>query len=155
MNALLKDPLLQMRPMQQNDIDKIIVVERRCYEFPWTPGIFRDCLRVGYCSWVYQLGQEIVGYAVMSVAAGEAHILNICIHPEFQGRGLAKPLLQRMLSLAGQHHANDLFLEVRVSNSAALKLYDTFGFNEIGIRQGYYPANGGREDAVLLARSFK
>ena len=154
MSAILKDSLLQMRPMRQNDINQVIEVERSSYAFPWTPGVFRDCLRVGYCSWVVQSGQQIIGYAVMSVAADEAHILNICIHPAFQGRGLAKRLLRWMLSLARLHHANNLFLEVRVSNRPALKLYDGLGFNEIGMRKDYYPAPGGREDAVLLARSL-
>ena len=154
MNTISEESLLQMRPMQQSDIGEVVEVERSSYAFPWTPGIFQNCLRVGYCSWVYQSGRQIIGYAVMSVVADEAHILNICIHPEYQGQGLAKRLLRWMLSLARLHRADTLFLEVRVSNKVAQKLYEGFGFNEIGIRRDYYPAKGGREDAVLLARSL-
>ena len=137
--------------MQESDIGAVMEVEKLCYEFPWTEGIFRDCLRVGYCSWIYRLDQRLIGYGVMSIAVGEAHILNICIHPEVQGQGLARRLLQRLLKLARRHNADTVFLEVRVSNQAALKLYDSIGFNEIGQRHNYYPAKDGREDAILLA----
>ncbi len=154
MSATLKDSLLQMRPMRQSDIGAVVEVERSSYAFPWTRGVFQNCLRVGYCSWVYLAGRQIIGYAVMSVVADEAHILNICIHPEYQRQGLAKRLLRWMLSLARVHHADTLFLEVRVSNKVAQKLYEGFGFNQIGIRKDYYPAKGGREDAVLLALSL-
>lgn len=130
-------------------------VELLCYEYPWTEGIFKDCLRVGYCSWVYMLDQRLIGYGVMSVAVGEAHILNLCIHPEHQGEGLARCLLQRLLTLAREHSADTVFLEVRSSNRIALGLYESIGFNEIGMRRGYYPAKKGREDAVLLALNLQ
>ncbi len=130
-------------------------MELLCYEHPWTEGIFKDCLRVGYCSWVYMLDQRLIGYGIMSVAAGEAHILNLCIHPEHQGKGLARYLLQRLLTLAREHGADTAFLEARSSNRIALGLYESIGFNEIGIRCGYYPAKKGREDAVLLALNLQ
>ncbi|PLY16626.1 MAG: ribosomal-protein-alanine N-acetyltransferase [Sedimenticola sp.] len=154
MSALIKDPLLKIRPMSESDVDAVMQVESRAYEFPWTPGIFRDCLRVGYHCWVYSLDQQIIGFSVMSVAVGEAHILNICIAPEHQGHGLGRRLLERTLTLAKKQGADTAFLEVRASNRAALRLYETLGFNEIGLRPGYYPAKAGREDAVLLALSL-
>jgi ribosomal-protein-alanine N-acetyltransferase len=154
MSALIKDPLLKIRPMSESDVDAVMQVESRAYEFPWTPGIFRDCLRVGYHCWVYSLDQQIIGFSVMSVAVGEAHILNICIAPEHQGHGLGRRLLERTLTLAKKQGADTAFLEVRASNRAALRLYETLGFNEIGLRPGYYPAKTGREDAVLLALSL-
>ena len=154
MSALIKDPLLKIRPMSESDVDAVMQVESRAYEFPWTPGIFRDCLRVGYHCWVYSLDQQIIGFSVMSVAVGEAHILNICIAPEHQGHGLGRRLLERTLTLAKKQGADTAFLEVRASNRAALQLYETLGFNEIGLRPGYYPAKAGREDAVLLALSL-
>ena len=144
-----------MRPMQEADVDAVVTVETLAYEFPWTAGIFKDCLRVGYCCWVYTLGVDIVGYGVVSVAAGEAHVLNLSIHPERQGQGLGRRLLQRLLTLARQHGADTAFLEVRASNRAALHLYRDLGFNEVGLRRGYYPARGGREDAVVFARSLQ
>ena len=155
MSAILKDPLLRMRPMQESDIEAVMEVELLCYEHPWTEGIFRDCLRVGYCSWVYMLDQCVIGYGVMTVAVGEAHILNLCIHPEHQGQGLARRLLQRLLTLAREHGVDTAFLEVRSSNRIALGLYESIGFNEIGMRRGYYPAIKGREDAVLLALNIQ
>ena len=154
MSAILRDPLLRMRPMQEADLDAVIEVEKLAYPFPWTKGIFRDCLRVGYCCWVYTLDERVLGYGVMSVVVGEAHILNACIHPEFQGQGLGRRLLQRLLTLARQHRADTAFLEVRASNQAAIRLYQDLGFNEIGLRRAYYPGKKGREDAVVLALSL-
>ena len=154
-SAIHKHPLLRMRPMQDADIDAVMTVESLAYEFPWTHGIFKDCLRVGYCCWVYTLEDDIVGYGVMSVAAGEAHILNLTVQPQMQGQGLGRRLLQRLLTLARQHGADTAFLEVRTSNQAALKLYRDMGFNETGLRRGYYPARKGREDAVVFALSLQ
>ncbi|MEW7976798.1 MAG: ribosomal protein S18-alanine N-acetyltransferase, partial [Candidatus Sedimenticola endophacoides] len=155
MNALLKDPLLRLRPMTDEDVDAVMEVEREAYPFPWSHGIFHDCLRVGYCCWVCTLEERIVGYAVMSVAAGEAHLLNLCVKPARQGQGLGRRLMRRLMNLAREHRADELFLEVRVSNTPALELYHALGFNEIGRRRGYYPLPRGREDAILLARHGK
>jgi len=154
MSAILKDPLLIMRPLQDADVGEVMVLEGLAYPFPWTEGIFRDCLRVGYSCWAYTLGQRIIGYGVMSVAVGEAHILNICIHPEFRRQGLGRRLLQRLLTRARKHGADTAFLEVRASNRTALHLYLDLGFNEVGLRRGYYPLRQGREDAVMLALSL-
>ena len=154
MSAILKDPLLTMRPLRDADVGEVMVLERLAYPFPWTEGIFRDCLRVGYSCWAYTLDQRIIGYGVMSVAVGEAHILNICIHPEFQRQGLGRRLLQRLLTRARKHGADTVFLEVRASNRTALRLYLDLGFNEVGLRRGYYPLRQGREDAVMLALSL-
>ncbi len=137
--------------MIEGDIEAVMVVERLCYEFPWTEGIFSDSLRVGYNCWVYTHGERIIGHGVTSVAAGEAHLLNLCIHPEFQGQGLARRLLQRLMTRVCNGEADTLFLEVRSSNKVAIGLYESMGFNEIGRRHGYYPAQQGREDAILFA----
>jgi ribosomal-protein-alanine N-acetyltransferase len=152
MSALLKDPLLKLRPLRESDIDAIMAVERRCYEHPWTPGIFRDSLKVGYHCWGYFLDEQLIGYAVMSVAAGEAHILNICTHPDQRGQGLARRLMMRVINRAREQEVDTVFLEVRSSNRIAQGLYESLGFNEIGIRRGYYPAGQGREDAILFAK---
>lgn len=129
-------------------------IERRAFEFPWSPGIFRDCLRVGYCCWCYEVDDEIQGYGVMSVAAGESHILNLTVNPHAQRRGIGRKLMQHFLQLAGRHGAETVMLEVRPSNRAAIKLYEKLGFNEAGRRSNYYPAQEGREDALLLALSL-
>ena len=154
MSALLKDPLLQMRPMQDADVDALMPLEELAYDFPWTPGIFRDCLRVGYCCWVAVQQREVVGHGVMSIAAGECHLLNVCVRPDWQGRHLGRRMLRRLLAVARSHNVDTAFLEVRVSNRTAIGLYASEGFCEVGVRRCYYPAGQGREDAIIMARSL-
>lgn len=153
MNALAAE-LGQMRPMRQADIEAVVAIEQRAYPFPWTAGIFRDCLRAGHHCWVLEAGAEIIGYGVLSAAAGEAHILNVCIDPDRQGAGLGRRLLRRLVDLARWHHAEQVFLEVRPSNPKAIALYRSEGFNEIGTRPNYYPAAKGREDAIVMAMAL-
>jgi len=136
------------------DLDAVMEIESRAYDFPWTQGIFRDCLRVGYCCWCYEIDGLIQGYGVMSVAAGESHILNISVRPESQRQGIGSKLMKHFLQLARRHDADTVMLEVRPSNKLAIKLYEKLGFNEIGVRRNYYPAHQGREDALLLALSL-
>jgi ribosomal-protein-alanine N-acetyltransferase len=154
MSAILRDPGARLRPMTDADVDAVMAIERAAYEFPWTVGILRDCLRVGYSCWVMENGQDIQAYAVMSVGGGEAHILNLCVHPQQQRRGLGRKLLGHLIALARRHAADTLLLEVRPTNRAALALYKQAGFNEVGVRKAYYPARDGREDALILALSL-
>jgi ribosomal-protein-alanine N-acetyltransferase len=144
-------PAGTLRPMREDDLDAVHAVEIRAYEFPWTVGIFRDCLRADYPAWLLQQGGEIVGYFLMSIAAGEAHVLNICIDPARQGRGHGRHLLRAMMHVARGRGAERVFLEVRPSNAGAIALYHSEGFNEIGRRPRYYPAREGREDALVMA----
>jgi ribosomal-protein-alanine N-acetyltransferase len=155
MSAVLKHPMLRLRPMAEDDLDAVSRVEQAAYSHPWTIGIFRDCLRVGYCCWVCTLGEDTIGYGVMSVAAGECHLLNLCVHPDWQRHGIGRKLLRRMLGLGRQHHADTVFLEVRMSNTAAIRLYHSEGFNEVAQRRGYYPCASGREDALVFAKTLK
>jgi [ribosomal protein S18]-alanine N-acetyltransferase len=141
--------------MRGEDIDAVMEVERSAYDYPWTHGIFQDCLTAGYCCWLSHQREAVAGYGVMSVAVQEAHILNLCVHPQRQGQGLGRWMLGRLLELAGEHHAETAFLEVRVSNQTALRLYRSLGFNEIGLRKNYYPAGRGREDALMLALELR
>ncbi|MCM8855537.1 MAG: ribosomal protein S18-alanine N-acetyltransferase [Candidatus Thiodiazotropha sp.] len=155
MSAQQLDPLLGIRPMQNEDLSHVMAMEERVYPFPWTLGIFQDCLRVGYCCWVVTLDQQVIGYGVMSVVIDESHILNICIHPTWQGQGLGYKLTQRLLKIARQHGAETVFLEVRASNQIAFKLYEKIGFVKIGQRKNYYPAaDRKREDALVMALEF-
>ncbi|MEJ2619728.1 MAG: ribosomal protein S18-alanine N-acetyltransferase [Candidatus Thiodiazotropha sp.] len=152
MSAQVTDPLLGIRPMRESDLPQVFALEIDIYPFPWTKGIFRDCLRVGYSCWVLTLDDRVIGYGVMSVVIDEAHILNICVSPEWQRQGLGEKLMRRLLKLAAQHGAETAFLEVRVSNQAALRLYEKIGFVEVGMRKAYYPDhNERREDALLLS----
>lgn len=154
MSAILNDPLFKLRPMRVDDLTSVMAVELRAYPHPWTEGIFRDCLRVGYQCWVAELGSELVGYSVMSVAVGEAHVLNLCIAPERHGQGLGRRLLRRMLRLAAEQHADTAYLEVRESNLPARALYESLGFTQVGQRRDYYPDGDGREDAAVYAKTL-
>lgn len=151
MSAILSDTGECLRPMTVADFDNIMEIEPHAYEFPWSEGIFRDCLRVGYCCWCYEENNELTAYGVMSVAADESHILNLTVSRESQRKGIGRKMLKHFIHLARRHQADTLMLEVRPSNTAAIRLYETLGFNEIGVRRNYYPAREGREDALLLA----
>ncbi|MFA5628429.1 MAG: ribosomal protein S18-alanine N-acetyltransferase [Thiohalomonadaceae bacterium] len=151
MSVAGKSATLLLRPMQNEDVSGVMLVEHLNYPYPWTAGIMRDCLRARYSCWVYELAERIIGYGVLSVGAGEAHILNISIHPDFQGQGLGRELLQHLLERARSHGADTVFLEVRPSNKTAVQLYDSTGFNQAGLRRNYYPAEQGREDALIMA----
>lgn len=154
MSALLDDPLFKLRPMRPDDLPRVMPVELAAYSHPWTEGIMRDCIRVGYQCWVAELGDELVGHAVMSVAVGEAHILNLCIAPERQGQGLGRRLLRRMLRMAAELQADTAYLEVRESNVVAQALYESLGFVQVGRRPDYYPEDEGREDALVYAKTL-
>jgi ribosomal-protein-alanine N-acetyltransferase len=142
---------VQFRPMRQADVPLVAAMEQRAYEFPWTPGIFRDCLGAGYACWVAESDVGLMGYGVLSVGADEAHLLNLCVDPGWQGHGLGRRLLKRMVDLARWHMADRVFLEVRPSNPHAIALYASEGFLRIGQRPRYYPARDGREDAIVMA----
>ncbi len=154
MSAVLNQPMLVFRPMVDEDLKYIMRIEQAAYKFPWSETVFRDCLRVGYCCWVVESDEELVGHGVMSVAAGESHILNLCVHPDYQNIGLGNDLLCHLMEIARHHSAEMVFLEVRPSNKAAIKLYLSAGFDEIGVRDNYYPAEKDREDALIMARNL-
>jgi len=155
MSAVRTDDVLayaSLRPMREADLEAVMRIEQRAYPFPWTRGIFRDCMRADYPMWVQELDGAIVGYGVLSVAVDEAHVLNLCTAAQAESRGLGRHMLRALLRIARAGGAQRVFLEVRPSNKRAIKLYDAAGFNEIGRRPRYYPApNNGREDAVVMA----
>lgn len=143
---------VEIRPMRELDLPLVVAIERAAYQFPWSEGIFRDCLRVGYACRVVDVGGDMAGYGIMSVGAGEAHILNVCIGDEYRGRGLARRVLAYLLDRARAAGMYEAFLEVRPSNTAAAHLYNSMGFEQVGVRRGYYQATVGREDAAVLRR---
>jgi len=151
MSAVLAPNILS-RTILPEDLPSIVEIEQAAYSHPWRLKIFEDCLQVGYTTCLLELDDDIVGYGLMSVGAEEAHILNLCVHPNFQRCGYGKSLLKQLLNLARQQAVNTVFLDVRPSNKAALTLYHQMGFNQIGYRKNYYP-NGqlGREDALIFA----
>jgi len=151
MSAVLTHPGALLRPMQLTDLKQVMVIETLAYRFPWSIGIFKDCLRVGYTASVLELDSEMIGYGMMSIGAGEAHILNLCVHPAQQQRGYGRHILQYLLDIARQRNTETVFLEVRPTNRAAYQLYASAGFDQIGTRRNYYPGRKGREDALILA----
>lgn len=140
---------IRFRPMSLLDVPAVAAVELAAYPFPWSDGVFRDCVRAGYlCRVVESLG-AIVGYGIMSFGAGEAHILNVCICPALRRQGVGRRLLNYLLEQATEAYMQDVFLEVRSSNTIAMSLYESLGFMRVGLRKAYYQATAGREDAVV------
>jgi len=143
-----------IRPMLPADLDAVMEIETTIYDFPWTRGIFYDCMRVGYLCHVYEEQGIIMAYSVLSCGAGEAHILTVCVDPPQQRRGLGRMMMEHMIDLALAQGTETILLEVRPSNHGAIRLYHELQFNEIGIRPDYYPDHHGREDAVVMARTL-
>lgn len=141
-----------IREMGPDDVSRVAQLELRSYQFPWSEGIFRDCVRAGYYCLVAEIGDACAGYAIMSMGAGEAHVLNLCVAEEWRCHGLGADLLEQLVEFAAGSGVSDVFLEVRPSNGPAIHLYRTHGFSQIGLRRGYYQAVDGREDAVVLRR---
>ncbi len=158
MAAIPQDLSITLRGMLEDDLPAVLVCERAAYASPWTEGIFRDCLRVRYDCLVADSNEMIVGHSIISVAAGECHVLNLCVHPLFQRLGIGRRMLRRVLALARRRQADSAFLEVRVSNTGAVSLYQDEGFDVIGVRKGYYPSADAnpnrREDALMMGRAL-
>lgn len=148
-------PDVVIRPMTEADVVGVVALERASYQFPWSEGIFRDCLRVGYVCRVVTSAERLIGYGVMSVGAGEAHILNLCVDSACRCQGIGRRMLDYLLDRGAAAGMAEAFLEVRPSNTAAIRLYLALGFEQVGMRRGYYQAVGGREDAAVLKLSLR
>jgi len=144
-----------IRPLKMEDLDRVMEIEVSAYPFPWTRGIFEDCLRVGYTMRGLQMGARLVGYSVQAQAAHECHLLNICIDPAWQGRGLGSLMLEQCIRLARNGHCGSMFLEVRPSNKAGISLYEKRGFQIVGERPDYYRAEAGREKAIIMLMNLR
>ena len=150
MNAVLREAPI-VRPMQLSDVGDVMQIESEVYEFPWTAGNFRDSLNAGYSCWVYEVADLLIGYGILMLAAGEAHLLNMSIAAQRQGQGRGRKLLGHFIQVAHDYNADMIFLEVRPSNLPALALYASEGFAEIALRRDYYPAAAGRENAIVMS----
>ena len=140
--------------MGHDDLALVSDIERRSYDFPWSHGVFRDCLLAGYQCMVLERGGRVAGYGILSIAAGEAHILNLCVDPNFRAHGYGELLLDAILLRARAAEVREVFLEVRPSNLTALALYRKKGFHKVARRPAYYQATDGREDAAVLAKKL-
>lgn len=143
--------------MTQFDLDRVMAIETRVYPFPWSRGNFSDSLKSGYDAWVCEAtgdaGPAMVGYAILMWTPDEVHLLNLSIGADWQGRGHGRALLDWLCRDCRARGARAMLLEVRPSNLPAVTLYQERGFERIGLRRGYYPADGGlREDALVLRK---
>jgi ribosomal-protein-alanine N-acetyltransferase len=142
---------IKYRPLTQADLTAVMQIEDAVYPHGWTIGIFQDCLRVGYNCFAIELNKHLVGYMILSVAVGEAHILNIAIDPLYQKQGIGTLAMQQLMDISLAKGAEAAFLEVRPSNKYAIQLYEGMGFSQVGLRKDYYPTEKGREDAIIMA----
>jgi len=147
----MPDSELVFHNMVEADLTDVLHIEKVSHAHPWSEGIFKDCLRVGYFCPTLKQGNDIVAYGVMSIAAEEAHIFNICVSEQFRKQGYGVQVMVYLLDLAKAKKAKSVFLEVRPSNNVAIQLYSKLGFIEVGIRKDYYPSKDGREDALIFA----
>lgn len=154
MIAPMQEPPVFLRSMNHEDLSQVSDIERRSYEFPWSHGVFRDCLLAGYQCIVIDRNDRVAGYAILSIAAGEAHILNLCVDPVHRAHGYGARLLDDILSRSRAADVEEIFLEVRPSNTTALSLYRKKGFRQVARRPQYYQANQGREDAAVLSKKL-
>lgn len=141
---------LSLENMRLEQMTEIMFIERLAYPFPWTQTMFESSLASSDDCKVLISDGKILGYCVVSYILDEAHLLNLCIHPDYSGQGLGRFLLSAMKEIALERKCSMFFLEVRTSNSHAINLYFSEGFNEVGLRPNYYPAEHGREDALLM-----
>ena len=145
---------IEMAPMRAADLDEVLAIEYRLCDFPWSRSNFSDSIESGYACWVCRVDTVLAGYYVVMLAVDEAHLLTIGVAPAYQRRGLGARLLRHAMDIALAGAARVLLLEVRPSNGAALALYRHFGFAQIGVRRGYYPAKSGREDALVMTHAL-
>lgn len=142
---------MKFREMSELDLAKVLSVEQNAYAYPWAEGNFSDCLTGNYESWLLELSGELIGHGVISVAVGEAHLLNICVASHYHGQGFGRMILRYLINRSRELDAGVMFLEVRESNLPALALYQSEGYQKIGLRKHYYPAIDGKEHAIVMS----
>ena len=151
MSALPKQELDRYAPMTEADLREVVAIESDIYPFPWTRGNFLDSVRAGYSVWVLRDERAVlIAYSVMTLMIDEAHLLNLSVARDCQREGLGWRTLEWMAEVARGYGARTMLLEVRPSNGSAVRMYERYGFQKIGARRGYYPAQNGREDAIVM-----
>ena len=153
MSAVFKTVEAGFEPMTETRLAEVVAIERRVYGHPWTRGNFSDSLRSGYQAQLLCAGDVILGYFVALLGVDEAHLLNITVDTPYQGQGWGRVMLDAIALWARGQDAHWLWLEVRASNARAQDVYERYGYRRVGERKNYYPADQGREDAIVM--SFK
>lgn len=143
---------LRYASMRIDDLNEVIAIENEVYTHPWTYGNFADALTAGNSAWVVREGGVLLGYCVLMMAPDDAHLLNISVALAAQRRGIGRGLLEWVDAQARAHGLPSVLLEVRVSNARAQRIYEAAGYGRIGMRRSYYPAVGGREDAIVMRK---
>jgi ribosomal-protein-alanine N-acetyltransferase len=151
MSAVLKTIEAGFEPMTESRLDAVVAIERRAYTHPWTRGNFADSLRSGYHAQMLVAGDTVLGYYVAMLGVDEVHLLNITVDPAYQGQGWGRIMLDALALWARAQGAQWLWLEVRTSNTRAQQVYDRYGYRRVGERRNYYPAEHGREDAIVMS----
>ena len=145
---------LSLRAMTASDVPEVARIETTAFSTPWSEATFRSLLeRSGVELWVAEWGGELAAYAILRRVQDEGELANIAVRSDLRGRGIGSRLLSRMLKVAEDSGVRSLYLEVRESNELAREMYARRGFQEIGVRKGYY--EGPREDARVLKKSLE
>lgn len=154
MSKAITEVRIELLPMTARDVDEVLAIEYRICDFPWSRSNFTDSLASGYSCWVCRADTVLVAYFVLMLAVDDAHLLTIGVAPAHQRRGYGARLLHHAMIVGRAGGATSMLLEVRPSNDKALAMYRHFGFQQVGVRRGYYPATGGREDALVLTHGL-
>jgi ribosomal-protein-alanine N-acetyltransferase len=151
MSAVFKTMEAGFEPMTEATLDEVVAIERAAYAHPWSRGNFADSLKSGYQAQLLRAGETLLAYFVAMKGVDEVHLLNITVAPSFQGQGWGRVMLDALAIWARGQGAQWLWLEVRTSNTRAQEVYLRYGYRRVGERKNYYPADGGREDAIVMS----
>lgn len=148
------DVTYQIREMRHTDLAQLLAMEEATQVAPWTEAVFLRCQEAKYPGWVIEVDDQLIGFILISVSAGECHVLNLCVHPIFQGKKFGRKLMVTAMVWVKQRGVEIVYLEVRRSNLRAIWLYRKMNFKQIGERKNYYPLANGSEDALVFARDL-
>lgn len=144
-----------LRSITLTDIEELVTIENATQISPWSPEVFNQCFTAGGIGWGIEVAGTLTSFILILIQVGEAHILNVCVHPEYQHQGQGKQLLLQALQRAKEEAAGIAYLEVRISNRKAINLYKKMGFKQIGERKDYYTFNTGLENALVFAKDLQ
>ena len=142
-----------IKRLNECHLAEIMAVENACHEFAWSEKLMASCLSGRYSAYGMFKGESLIAFYLLEQAGPDLTLMDICVHPSEQGKGLAKVLMMHMKSVINEYKGENIFLEVRASNTSAIALYLASGFVKNGLRKSYYPAGEGREDALLMQYS--
>ncbi len=145
-----------LRQVQETDNLQLVIIEEAAQVSPWSLEVFERCFTAGSLGWVIEYDQQVVGFVIILIQVGEGHILNLCVHPHYQHQGFGEKLLKKVFQVAEQQKATIIYLEVRITNHRAIRLYKKLGFQLISSRKNYYTTSDGhKEDALIFAQAMK